>query len=142
MNQSSQTDKNDDLGKGTKQTRKDRAILALLQYPTIEKAAAALNIHPSTLYRWLKQPDFKDKYIEARAAGFEQSLARLQLAAPAAATRLLRFIANDATPAGSSIRACDAILKHAERGFQLDVIEARLRKLEKHYRSREDRSES
>jgi len=80
-------------------------------------------------------------------AGFVAALALVValgfgLAAPAAATRLLRFIANDATPAGSSIRACDAILKHAERGFQLDVIEARLRKLEKHYRSREDRSES
>jgi IS30 family transposase len=142
MNQSKPTDKNDDLGNSTKQTRKERAILALLQYPTTEKAAAALNLHPSTLYRWLKQPDFRDKFIAARAAAFTQSLARLQQAAPAATTRLLRLIANDATPAGSAIRACDAILKHAARGFELDTIEARLTKLEKGYRPGEDPSAS
>jgi hypothetical protein len=131
MNHSNQTDKKSNIAKSTKNTRKDRAIVALLQYVTIEKAAASVNIHPSTIYRWLKEPDFRDKFIEARNAAFSQCLARLQQAAPVAASRLLRVIANEDTPAGSVIRACDSILNHAERGFQLDMIEARVSKLEK-----------
>jgi hypothetical protein len=133
MKQSDRTDKNNDIGKGTKQTRKDRAILAMLQYATIEKAAAAINMHPATLYRWLKLPDFRDQLIEARHTAFSQCLARLHQAAPVAANRLLRVLANEETPASSVIRACDSILNHAERGFQLDMIEARVSKLEKHH---------
>jgi len=131
MNQSDRTDKNNDSGKGSKQTRKDRAILAMLQHVTIEKAAAAVPMHPATLYRWLKQPDFRDQLIKARHTAFSQCLARLHQAAPVAANRLLRLIANEETPSGSMIRASDSILNHAERGFQLDMIEARVSKLEK-----------
>jgi hypothetical protein len=131
MSQSDRTNKNNDIGKGTKQTRKDRAILAMLQYATIEKAATAVNMHPATLYRWLKLPDFRDRLIEARHAAFSQCLARLHQAAPVAANRLLRVLANEETPASSVIRACDSILNRAERGFQLDMIEARVSKIEK-----------
>jgi hypothetical protein len=99
----------------------------------VEKAAVAVDMHPSTLYRWLKEPNFRDKFSEARSAAFSQCLSRLQQAAPVAANRLLRLLANEDTPAGSVIRACDSILNHAERGFQLDVIEARLVKLEKRH---------
>jgi hypothetical protein len=139
MNQSDRTDKNNDIAKGTKQTRQDRAILAMLQYATIEKAATAVNMHPATLYRWLKLPEFRDKFIAARSTAFSQSLARLQQAAPVAVNRLLRVIANEATPAGSVIRACDSILNHAERGFQLDMIEARVSKLEKDHGDKDER---
>lgn len=94
MDPSNRTGKNDELGKGPRQTRRDRAILALLQHVTVEKAAAAVNLHPSTLYRWLKEPDFRDQFLEARSRAFAQSLARLQQAAPVAASRLLQVMAH------------------------------------------------
>jgi transposase-like protein len=123
--------KSHEPGVGTKQTRKDRAILALLQYPTVEKAAAAVNIHPSTVYRWMKQPDFRDKLIEARNMAFSQSVARFQQATPVAVNRLLRIATSENTADGNAIRACDSILNHAERSFQQDMLEARVSRLEK-----------
>ena len=142
MDPSNRTGKNDELGKGPRQTRRDRAILALLQHVTVEKAAAAVNLHPSTLYRWLKEPDFRDQFLEARSRAFAQSLARLQQAAPVAASRLVQVMAHPDTPPGSVIRACDSILSHAERGFQLDVLEARLSKLEQSCSEGQDKSAS
>jgi transposase-like protein len=142
MNELDRIDQNNDLGKGPKGTRKDRAILALLQYSTIEKAAAAVGIHPSTLYRWLKQPDFKQKLIEAQSAANLQLGVRWQQAAPAASHRLVRVMLKEDTPASSVIRACDSILKHAERSFERDVLEARIAKLEKAQRDAEAQQKS
>jgi transposase-like protein len=136
------TEKKDHLGKGPKQTRRDRAILALLQHGTVEKAAAAVNLHPSTLYRWWKEPDFRDQFLEARSRAFALSLSRLQQAAPVAASMLPQVMAHQDTPPGSVIRACDSILSHAERGFELDVLEARFSKLEKRHSEEQDKSAS
>jgi hypothetical protein len=130
MNKFAETNINHDNEKATKANRKDRAVLALLQYATVEKAAAAVGLHPSTLYRYMNQPAFKEKLMAARSAAFSQCSARLQQASPAAANRLLRMIMNEDTPPGCVIRACDSILNRGERSFQLEVLEARLSKLE------------
>jgi transposase-like protein len=116
---------------GTKQTRKDRAILALLQHATIEKAAEAAGVHPSSLYRWMKQPDFRDKLIQARNVTFSQSVALFQQAVPMAVSRLVRIATKPDTTDCNAIRACDSILTRAEKSFHNDMLEARVSRLEK-----------
>jgi hypothetical protein len=53
-------------GHGSKLPRKgEQAISALLSFPTIEEAAAAVSIAPVTLRRWLKEDGFRTAYLAA-----------------------------------------------------------------------------
>ena len=57
--------------------RQERMILALLEHPTHDKAAAALGISTVTLWRATKKPEFAEAYRKARREAFSQSVARL-----------------------------------------------------------------
>ena len=52
-------------GHGEKYSRKSQeAIAALLSEPSIEAAARKVGISASTLRRWMKEPDFQQRYRE------------------------------------------------------------------------------
>ena len=78
-------------GHGTKFARKQEdAIAALLSQRSVADAARAAGIGERTLVRWMKLPEFDAEYREARRAAFGQSVGRLQQAASAAVTTLLK----------------------------------------------------
>ena len=75
------------VGHGAKFGRKkEDAIAALLSQRSIEDAAKVAKIGSNTLLRWLKEPDFKAAYLQARRAGVHQAVARMQQATGAAST--------------------------------------------------------
>ena len=123
--------KENTLPKDTTISREDRAVLALLQYPSVTKAAEALGIHPSTLWRWLKKPSLQAKLHEARRQQFSQNVGRLQQGCSAATTTLCRIMIDEQSPASSRVRAAESILRHAEAGLDREEILLRLCKLEK-----------
>ncbi len=45
-----------------KQSRQDQYIVALLENPTLEKAAAAVGVSAVTLWRAMQQPEFMEAY--------------------------------------------------------------------------------
>jgi hypothetical protein len=47
--------------------KKERAIVALLAKPTLGAAAKAADISEVTLWRWMKEPDFKARLKQAQA---------------------------------------------------------------------------
>ena len=110
---------------------KDRAIMALLQYGTKEKAAHEAGIHPATLLRWSKQPKFQEALRQARREAFSQCTGRLQQAAPAAVATLQRLIVDPQTPASSKVQASRCIVELSQKSFQLEDLEARLARLER-----------
>ena len=110
--------------------RQDRFILALLEHPTLEKAAAAVGVSDVTLWRSLKRPEFAEAYRNARRDAFSQSVARLQHASNAAVGTLLRVMTEREAPAASRVRAVDVVLQTALRGMEMENIEARLSALE------------
>ena len=112
-------------------SRQDRIILALLEHPTFEKAAAAVGISDVTLWRWTKKPEFQEAYRQARREAFSQSLARLQHASSAAVGTLLRVMTDREAPAASRVRAADSVLAHAAKAIELEDIEARVVELER-----------
>jgi hypothetical protein len=61
--------------------KKDEAIAALLSQRTIEEAARSIGTSPKTLLRWMRVPEVKAAYNEARGQAMGQSNARLQQAA-------------------------------------------------------------
>jgi hypothetical protein len=60
----------------------ERAIIALLSEPTLKAAAASASISETTLWRWLREPAFKDAYRKARSDALAQATAKLQWAYP------------------------------------------------------------
>jgi hypothetical protein len=59
----------------TRINKEDRIIVALLEHPTLEKAAAAIGISDVTVWRWMKRPEFQEAYRNARRKSFSQSIA-------------------------------------------------------------------
>ena len=112
-------------------SRQERTILALLEHPTHEKAAAALGISAVTLWRRMQNPEFIEAYRKARREAFSQSVIRLQHASAAAVGTLLRIMTDREAPAASRVRAADVVLQTALRGMEIEDIEARLANLER-----------
>ena len=119
-------------GHGSKFNRKmEVAVAALLTQKNHEEAARVVGISVPTLIRWMKEPEFDRAYRAARRATFSQSIARLQQAAPAAATTLMKTLVDAASPASVRVRAAECILNHAMKAIELEDIEARLAELER-----------
>jgi hypothetical protein len=118
-------------GRRGRESRMERAILALLEHTTIEKAAAAIGISDVTLWRWLQQEEFQARLRLARRQAYSQSVARLQQASSAAVGTLLRVMTDQTAPAASRVRAADSVLDHAANATDVDDLEARIRDLER-----------
>ena len=55
------------MGHGNKLSRKkEQAIIALLECPTVLQAADQAKISATTLYKWMAMPDFDAAYRQAR----------------------------------------------------------------------------
>jgi len=102
--------------------KKEEAIAALLLYPTVEKAASAINVGTKTLVRWMKVPEFDAAYRKARRDAFSRALARLQQASTAAITTLQKIMVDTAASASNRIRASQCILEYATKAFELDTV--------------------
>jgi hypothetical protein len=111
--------------------KKEEAIVALLTQGNLEEAARSIDIDPKTLLRWMKEPEFDASYREARRLAFAQSIARLQQAASAASSTLLKIMIDPSSPASCRLRAADSVLSHAAKAIEIEDIDARLSELER-----------
>jgi hypothetical protein len=111
--------------------KQEDAIAALLTQRNVEEAARAAGISVRTLLRWLKLPEFENAYRQARRMAYGQSIARLQQAASAASSTLLKIMIDPSSPASCRLRAADSVLSHAAKAIEIEDIEARLSELER-----------
>ena len=107
-----------------------RALDALLQQPTISRAATAAHVHERTLRRWMKEPVFYRALQEARRMAFGQAIGVLQGYGSAAVAGLARVLNDPASPAHCRISAAVAMLKFARDGILLDDLAERVAALE------------
>jgi hypothetical protein len=116
--------------KGKLTRRQEEAIAALLSTRGVDEAAKACNTPVRTLYRWLSEPEFDAAYRAARRKAFGQCTARLQHAASAAATTLVKVLLDAGTPASTRVRAAECIISHASKAMEIEDVEARVTALE------------
>src|SRR5260370_35993188 len=120
------------LGHGTKFAgKKEQAIAALLTQRNLDEAARAVGVVPNTLLRWMKEPEFDVAYREARRLAYGQSVARLQQAASAASSTLLKIMIAPNSPPSCRLRAADSVLSHAAKAIELEDIDVRVTELER-----------
>ena len=101
--------------RASKARRKDEAILALLQSPTLEKAAQTVGVHPSTLRRWWKDPEFRRRYDEARDTVFLLAKGRMQQGCQAAVGTVFQIMRDLQAPAGTRLQAAKYVLDQDRR---------------------------
>jgi hypothetical protein len=109
----------------------EAAIAALLSQRNHEEAAVAAGVSKRTLNRWLKLPVFQSAYLQARRAAMVQANARLQQAASAAVSTLLKVMVDASTPAAVRVRAADSILARGNQGLENEDLVARLDAVER-----------
>ena len=110
--------------------QREQLALALLQQPSLEKAAAAVGISTTTAWRIGKTPEFEEQFERARRDAYDQMSSRLQYGAAKAVDILLDVMKNPRAPHACKVRAADTMLHHATKAKEMDV-DARLDRLER-----------
>ena len=108
----------------------EKAILALINQPTVVKAAEESGVPQRTLYRWLEDPVFDAAYRKARRQAFSQAISMSQKYAPMALQALAKIVHDESKPTSARVSAASAILKFSRESLELDDLAARLAALE------------
>src|SRR4051812_25028787 len=72
--------------------RQKHAVHALLQEPTIGRAAVLAGVNEKTLRRWMELPQFQRAYHAARRSAFGQAIGLMQRYSPLAVTTLVQVM--------------------------------------------------
>jgi len=100
----------------------------LLQGESIKDAARKTKISQSSLYEWMKEPEFQERLQEARETLFHEGLSQLKSAMIEASDVLKKLLKSD--DEAQRRLAARAIFDYGLRGFDLQEIEDRLSKIE------------
>jgi len=124
---------NDSVRESDKQMAKvaqrQQLVLAILEYPTLQKAAASIGISEVTAWRIRRTPEFKEEFRVARRESALHALGRIQQAASAATTVLLELALDSDTPPATRLQAVCRILDYS-KDYVLDDIDERLKRQE------------
>lgn len=111
--------------------KKETAIVALLQSPTVREAAEKVQIAERTLWRWLEDESFRKQYTDARKAAFSRALALLQQGLGEAVI-VLRDVMNCPDSNNTSrVSAAKAVIDTALRAMEMEDLENRISALER-----------
>jgi hypothetical protein len=113
-------------GHGEKRSRKwEAAIAALLEQPTVEKAAEKAGVAYSTLKGWVKLAEFQAAYRDARRQLVEHAIGKVQRTAGGAVRTLKRLLrcGHAPTEKGAAIALLDYSLRGVEVGDLLERVE-------------------
>jgi len=111
-----------------KRARKQtQAIAALLEEPTISKAAGKAGVGERTLLRWLKLDDFQAAYRIAQREVLSQAIAQIHQATSESVTTFRSIMMDESAPASARVAAAKIVLevaiKGVEREDRLNAIE-------------------
>ena len=118
-------------GHGDKLSRKrEAAIAALLEEPTVAAAAQRCGVSERTLRRWQREPVFANAYADARRDVMRRSVARIVEAVPQALDVLQAVMRDGAAPAAVRVSAARAVLSGWSAAYDVTGIEDRLAAVE------------
>lgn len=110
------------LASGKTLSSKQETVLgALLTDPNLSRVAARTGVGRSTIYRWMKDPQFRSALRQARREVVESAIGQLQTAS-AQAVETLITVARKGRRDGDRVRAAMALLDHAYQGLQEQEI--------------------
>lgn len=123
-------------GKTKLSRKKEAAVAALISAPTIAAAAAAVGIHEITLWRWLRQPEFKAAYEEAKRQALEAAIKRLQAVSGQAVETLHEVMTDPTASPHARVAAARTVLEMALKAYELQDLASRVEALETEFERR------
>ncbi len=105
-------------------------IEALMSTRSVEAAAKKVKVAPSTLYRWLREDDFKTAYRQVKSEVVGHALTRLQNATTKAVDALIAIVGDTKASAQTRVTAAKTILDFSTKAVETEEILARLEALE------------
>jgi hexokinase len=121
----------ENLAEKNRERQWEKAVSALLSEKTIERAAKKCHVTRQTMHRWLKDPDFRAAYMEAKAEMLRTATRSLTRNSAKAAEVLATIFCSKGKPnQASRVSAAVGTLRLALDAFALEDIEERLRRLE------------
>ena len=109
--------------------RREMAIAALLQSPTVSEAAVVIGVAETTLQRWLLTPNFSEQYDAARRQVLDGAIIEMQALTGAAVAKLRELL--NCGNRHVEIRAAITILDHGYRAREICEHEERIVELER-----------
>lgn len=112
-------------------TKQHNAIVALLEQPTVERAAESAGVSPKTLYRWMEEPGFRGALSTAEEEVLDETTRRLMQLSSQAIGALENVMNNPSQEGASNKRlAALAMLDVLVKFRELRSVEQRLLQLE------------
>jgi hypothetical protein len=110
--------------------RKQRALVALIQNPSVAAAAKDAGVGHRTLTRWLAEDnEFQDALRDAQRRALDQTISQLASAAPRAARVLTDIACDEAVPAAVRVQAASKILSELRQQMQLVAFSDDIRRI-------------
>jgi hypothetical protein len=117
---------------GGKLNRKhEQAVVALLNEPTLQAAAACVGVGEVTLWRWMQREDFHKEYRQARRKAVSVAIAGIQRASSEAVRTLREVMTDNDAPCTSRVTAAKAVLELALKAVELEDLAERVETLER-----------
>jgi phage terminase small subunit len=107
-----------------------RAVAALMTEPSYTAAANKAGIARDTLGRWLKKPEFKEQFRQARNEAVSVATVQLRRDMTLAAHTLAQLCRDEKAQAMARVVAAQTILNHGMRASENDDMAARMDELE------------
>jgi len=108
-----------------------RACVALLEYPTVDAAARAIDVTERTLRRYLADPDFLATLAAYQQKAIDHAASRLAGLVSAAVDTLAEELRDPNAPHGVRVHCAERILSHAATYQELVDLAPRVHKLER-----------
>jgi hypothetical protein len=105
-------------------------VAALLTKPTVSAAARAVGISSRTAQSRMRDPEFEEKFREAKVRLVNQTTSLLTANAVAAATTLKKIFVDSRAVPGARVAAATATLRLTLESYELQELEKRIRDLE------------
>lgn len=111
-------------------SKKSKAILALLDNPSITAAAKDCRISRETMHRWLRDPAFQTAYQTAKNDLVMQTTCYLRNAMGQAAQIIVKIMTDKETTCGVRLAAAKSIIDLGLKAVEIEELETRLSALE------------
>ena len=108
----------------------ERAIVALLNEPTVLKAALAVGVGERTIHSWLDDPAFSAAFRRARREVFGQAVSLSGRYASMAIHTLAQIMTDKTAPTSARVSAASAMLRFARESIEIEDLSARVALLE------------
>ena len=104
-------------------------LVALLRQPTVKDAAAECGVTERTVFRYLQNPDFRERYKAARRGAIDDAVRELQGKSLQAVEALARNLTCGNAFAENT--AAQMILAHAIKGVELQDLQSEVEEIKR-----------